>query len=106
MRKRCSTLAGKDAVDNYLQVIIAQTSVPANQNNATDFLRRRMDASVLVNKGRRRWLERFRTIEASEFATTNRERAAEDMEYRHSCTEQSWRFYWSGWGIVRHGNSP
>lgn len=37
-------------VDNYLQVIIAQTTDLANQRNDADILRRRMDASVLLIK--------------------------------------------------------
>ena len=37
-------------VDNYLQVIIAQTTDLANQRNEADILRRRMDASVLLIK--------------------------------------------------------
>jgi NodT family efflux transporter outer membrane factor (OMF) lipoprotein len=37
-------------VDNYLQVVIAQTSALANQRNEADILRRRMDASVLLIK--------------------------------------------------------
>ena len=37
-------------VDNYLQVIIAQTTDLTNQRNDVDILRRRMDASVLLIK--------------------------------------------------------
>jgi NodT family efflux transporter outer membrane factor (OMF) lipoprotein len=37
-------------VDNYLQVIIAQTADLQNERNETDILRRRMDASVLLIK--------------------------------------------------------
>jgi outer membrane protein TolC len=37
-------------VDNYLQVITAQTVTLANQRNEIDILRRRMDASVLLVK--------------------------------------------------------
>lgn len=37
-------------VDNYLQVIIAQTTDLANERNEADILRRRMDASVLLVK--------------------------------------------------------
>ncbi len=37
-------------VDNYLQVIIAQTTDLTNQRNEVDILRRRMDASVLLIK--------------------------------------------------------
>jgi len=37
-------------VDNYLQVIIAQTTDLANQRNQADILRRQMDASVLLIK--------------------------------------------------------
>ena len=37
-------------VDNYLQVIIAQTSDLTNQRNEADILRRQMDASVLLIK--------------------------------------------------------
>jgi NodT family efflux transporter outer membrane factor (OMF) lipoprotein len=37
-------------VDNYLQVITAQTVLLANQRNDIDLLRRRMDASVLLVK--------------------------------------------------------
>jgi NodT family efflux transporter outer membrane factor (OMF) lipoprotein len=37
-------------VDNYLQVIIAQTTDLSNQRNDADILRRRMDASVLLVK--------------------------------------------------------
>ena len=45
-----STNRYKGGVDNYLQVIIAQTSALANERNETDILRRRMDASVLLIK--------------------------------------------------------
>ncbi len=37
-------------VDNYLQVITAQTVLLANQRNDIDIERRRMDASVLLVK--------------------------------------------------------
>ena len=37
-------------VDNYLQVITAQTITLNNQRTAIDILRRRMDASVLLIK--------------------------------------------------------
>ena len=37
-------------VDNYLQVITAQTVLSANQRNDIDLMRRRMDASVLLVK--------------------------------------------------------
>jgi outer membrane protein TolC len=37
-------------VDNYLQVITAQTTLLANQRNDIDIQRRRMDASVLLVK--------------------------------------------------------
>jgi NodT family efflux transporter outer membrane factor (OMF) lipoprotein len=37
-------------VDNYLQVIIAQTSALSNERNEADIVRRRMDASVLLVK--------------------------------------------------------
>ena len=40
----------KGGVDNYLQVIIAQTSALTNERNEADILRRRMDASVLLIK--------------------------------------------------------
>ncbi len=40
----------KGGVDNYLQVITAQTVALANQRNQVDILRRRMDASVLLVK--------------------------------------------------------
>ena len=45
-----STNRYKGGVDNYLQVIIAQTSALANERNEADILRRRMDASVLLIK--------------------------------------------------------
>jgi multidrug efflux pump subunit AcrB len=45
-----STNRYKVGVDNYLQVIIAQTSALANERNEADILRRRMDASVLLIK--------------------------------------------------------
>jgi outer membrane protein TolC len=38
-------------VDNYLQVITAQTVLLTNQRNDIDIERRRMDASVLLVKG-------------------------------------------------------
>jgi outer membrane protein TolC len=37
-------------VDNYLQVITAQTIALTNQRNEIDIQRRRMDASVLLIK--------------------------------------------------------
>jgi NodT family efflux transporter outer membrane factor (OMF) lipoprotein len=40
----------RGGVDNYLQVIIAQTAALQNQRNDIDILRRRMDASVLLVK--------------------------------------------------------
>jgi NodT family efflux transporter outer membrane factor (OMF) lipoprotein len=40
----------KGGVDTYLQVITAQTTELANERNAIDILRRRMDASVLLVK--------------------------------------------------------
>jgi len=40
----------RGGVDNYLQVITAQTGTLANQRNEIDILRRRMDASVLLVK--------------------------------------------------------
>jgi NodT family efflux transporter outer membrane factor (OMF) lipoprotein len=40
----------RGGVDNYLQVIIAQTTTLQNQRNDIDILRRRMDASVLLVK--------------------------------------------------------
>jgi NodT family efflux transporter outer membrane factor (OMF) lipoprotein len=40
----------RGGVDNYLQVIVAQTSTLQNQRNDIDILRRRMDASVLLVK--------------------------------------------------------
>ena len=40
----------KGGVDNYLQVITAQTVALANERNQVDILRRRMDASVLLVK--------------------------------------------------------
>ena len=40
----------KGGVDNYLQVITAQTTALANERNEVDILRRRMDASVLLVK--------------------------------------------------------
>ncbi|HUA00905.1 MAG TPA: efflux transporter outer membrane subunit [Candidatus Aquilonibacter sp.] len=45
-----STNRYKGGVDNYLQVIIAQTTDLSNQRNEADILRRRMDASVLLIK--------------------------------------------------------
>jgi NodT family efflux transporter outer membrane factor (OMF) lipoprotein len=45
-----STNRYKGGVDNYLQVIIAQTSALSNERNGADILRRRMDASVLLIK--------------------------------------------------------
>jgi NodT family efflux transporter outer membrane factor (OMF) lipoprotein len=45
-----STNRYKGGVDNYLQVIIAQTTDLTNQRNEADILRRRMDASVLLIK--------------------------------------------------------
>jgi outer membrane protein TolC len=40
----------KGGVDNYLQVIIGQTVLLANERNDIDIQRRRMDASVLLVK--------------------------------------------------------
>jgi len=40
----------RGGVDNYLQVITAQTVTLTNQRNEIDILRRRMDASVLLVK--------------------------------------------------------
>ena len=40
----------KGGVDTYLQVITAQTIELANERNAIDILRRRLDASVLLIK--------------------------------------------------------
>ena len=40
----------KGGVDTYLQVITAQTIEFANERNAIDILRRRLDASVLLVK--------------------------------------------------------
>ena len=40
----------KGGVDNYLQVITAQTVALANERNQVDIMRRRMDASVLLVK--------------------------------------------------------
>src|SRR5206468_1191246 len=40
----------KGGVDNYLQVITAQTALLTNQRNEIDILRRRVDASVLLIK--------------------------------------------------------
>ena len=40
----------RGGVDNYLQVITAQTVALTNQRNEIDILRRRMDASVLLVK--------------------------------------------------------
>jgi NodT family efflux transporter outer membrane factor (OMF) lipoprotein len=45
-----STNRYKGGVDNYLQVIIAQTAALTNERNEADILRRRMDASVLLIK--------------------------------------------------------
>ena len=45
-----STNRYKGGVDTYLQVITAQTMALANERNAVDILRRRMDASVLLIK--------------------------------------------------------
>ena len=45
-----STTRYKGGVDNYLQVVIAQTSALSNERNEADILRRRMDASVLLIK--------------------------------------------------------
>jgi NodT family efflux transporter outer membrane factor (OMF) lipoprotein len=45
-----STNRYSGGVDNYLQVIIAQTTDLTNQRNEADILRRRMDASVLLVK--------------------------------------------------------
>jgi NodT family efflux transporter outer membrane factor (OMF) lipoprotein len=46
-----STNRYKGGVDNYLQVVIAQTAALSNERNEADILRRRMDASVLLIKG-------------------------------------------------------
>ena len=40
----------KGGVDNYLQVITAQTVALANERNQVDILRQHMDASVLLVK--------------------------------------------------------
>lgn len=40
----------RGGVDNYLQVITAQTTLLTNQRTEIDILRRRMDASVLLVK--------------------------------------------------------
>jgi NodT family efflux transporter outer membrane factor (OMF) lipoprotein len=48
--QQVSTNRYKGGVDNYLQVIIAQTSALSNERNEADILRRRMDASVLLVK--------------------------------------------------------
>jgi outer membrane protein TolC len=40
----------QEGVDNYLQVITAQTVTLANQRTEIDILRRRIDASVLLVK--------------------------------------------------------
>ena len=40
----------RGGVDNYLQVITAQTTALSNERNEVDILRRRMDASVLLVK--------------------------------------------------------
>ena len=40
----------RGGVDNYLQVITAQTVTLANQRTEIDILRRRIDASVLLVK--------------------------------------------------------
>ena len=45
-----STHRYKGGVDTYLQVLTAQTMALANERNAVDILRRRMDASVLLIK--------------------------------------------------------
>ena len=45
-----STNRYKGGVDTYLQVITVQTLALANERNAVDILRRRMDASVLLIK--------------------------------------------------------
>jgi NodT family efflux transporter outer membrane factor (OMF) lipoprotein len=45
-----STNRYQGGVDNYLQVITAQTIALANERNDVDILRRRMDASVLLIK--------------------------------------------------------
>jgi NodT family efflux transporter outer membrane factor (OMF) lipoprotein len=45
-----STNRYKGGVDTYLQVLTAQTIALANERNAVDILRRRMDASVLLLK--------------------------------------------------------
>jgi len=45
-----STNRYRGGVDTYLQVITAQTLALANERNAVDILRRRMDASALLIK--------------------------------------------------------
>lgn len=45
-----STNRYKGGLDNYLQVIIAQTALLSNQRNQVDILRRQMDASALLIK--------------------------------------------------------
>jgi NodT family efflux transporter outer membrane factor (OMF) lipoprotein len=45
-----STNRYKGGVDNYLQVVIAQTSALSNERNEVDILRRRMDATILLVK--------------------------------------------------------
>jgi NodT family efflux transporter outer membrane factor (OMF) lipoprotein len=44
------TIRYRGGVDNYLSVVIAQTTALANQRVEIDILRRRMDASVLLVK--------------------------------------------------------
>jgi len=44
------TIRYRGGVDNYLQVITAQTATLTNQRAEIDILRRRMDASVLLVK--------------------------------------------------------
>ncbi len=43
--------------DPYLQVLTAQTIALQNERTHVDILRRRMDASVLLIKALRRWME-------------------------------------------------
>src|SRR5258708_18003957 len=47
---RLATNRYTGGLDNYLQVISAQTIALANERNDVDILRRRMDASVLLIK--------------------------------------------------------
>ena len=50
MRPRRDTNRYEGGVDTYLQVITAETTELANERNAIDIQRRRMDASVLLIK--------------------------------------------------------